>query len=79
MLHVMSSASVFSYVFCEDDQGSLLGCQLCDESRVEGKRPHVSFISSVEENRPFAFIPVLIWQGGKKQSTVRYLFAHILF
>lgn len=62
-------------MFCKDDQGSLLGCQLCDESRVERKGPDVSFISSVEENRTFAFIPVLIWQWGKKAKH-RELFIH---
>lgn len=72
----MSFALVFSHMFCKDDQGSLLSCQLCDESRVEGKGPDVSFISSVEENRTFAFIPVLIWQEkmGKARSALYFIF-----
>lgn len=71
--------SVFTHMFCKDDQGSLLGCQLCDEARVERKGPDVSFISSVEENRTFAFIPILICQKKKKQKQKQSTFHSFIY
>lgn len=42
------------------DQRPLLCSQLCDESRIQGKFPDVSFIASVEEDGSKAVFPVLI-------------------
>lgn len=55
-------------MFSKDDQGSLLCCQLCDESRVESKVPDVSFVAGVEEEGPVAPQPVLIWRQRRRNQ-----------